>query len=87
MSNKQHSGHSLVSDVTPWWWASHWGEDEMKRAVSALLATTRLDISRIDISREGIQLKLALGAQEDLNRTQQRVDDLKDALDDMVASG
>jgi len=56
----------------------------VKRAVNALLTTTKLDISRIDISRDSVQLKLALGEQEDVNRTQERVNALKDALDEMV---
>jgi hypothetical protein len=58
----------------------------MKLAVNEVLTTTTLDISRIDISREGLQLKLALGEQEDVNRTQDLVDALKDALDEMVAT-
>jgi len=84
--SKKYSGHSLVSDITPWWWSSHWDDAAMKLAVNEVLTTTTLDISRIDISREGLQLKLALGEQEDVNRTQDLVDALKDALDEMVAT-
>jgi hypothetical protein len=87
MSNdKTASGHSLVSDVTPWWWSSHWGQNEIRRAVLALLATKKFAIDRIDISRDSLQVKFALGEQEDLNRTQERVNALKAALDDMVAA-
>ena len=86
MSNKQNSGHSLVSDVTPWWWSSRWERGEVRRAVLALLTTKKFDIDRIDISRESLQVKLALGANEDANRTQDRVNALKAALDDMVAA-
>jgi len=84
--SKQYSGHSLVSDVTPWWWSSRWGQNEIKRAVLALLATEKFDISRVEISREGLQVKLALGTREDANRTQERIDALKAALDDMVTA-
>jgi hypothetical protein len=84
MSNK-HSAHSLLSDVTPWWWTAHWGQNEVQRAVNALLTTKRFSIDRIEISREQLQVKFALGDAEDANRTQERVDALKDVLDEMVA--
>jgi hypothetical protein len=84
--SKQYSGHSLISDVTPWWWSSRWGQGEIRRAVLALLATRKFDISHVEISREGLQVKLALGEQEDVNRTQDRVNALKAALDEMVAA-
>ena len=85
--SKNYSGHSLVSDVTPWWWSSHWGTAKLRRAVMALLATKKFDIDRIDISRETLQVKLALGADEDANHTQDRVDALKSVLDEMVVGG
>lgn len=85
MSN-QHSSHSLVSDVTPWWWNSHWGQEDIKRAVLALLTTKKFAIERIEVSRESLQVKLALGGNEDINRTQERVERLKDALNEMVAA-
>jgi len=76
--------HSLVSDITPWWWSTHWGQKEIKNAVLALLTTKKFDIAQIEITRENLQVKFALAEQEDANRTQERVDALKAALDDMV---
>lgn len=80
------SKHSLVSDVTPWWWKAQWGRNEIKRAVLALLTTHKFAIDRIEISREALQVKFSLGENEDVNRTQERADALKDALDEMVTA-
>jgi len=79
--------HSLVSDITPWWWSTRWGQKEIKNAVLALLTTKKFDIAQIDITRDNLQVKFSLAEQEDANRTQERVDALKAALDDMVAEG
>jgi hypothetical protein len=76
--------HSLISDITPWWWSTHWGQKQITQAVFALLTTKKFDIAQIKITREQLQVRFALAEQEDANRTQERVDALKMALDDMV---
>lgn len=84
--NNAHSVHSLVSNVTPWWWTTTQGTQAVKkRAVNALLTTKKFDIARIEITREQLQVALALSDQEDLNRTSERVDALRAVLDEMVA--
>jgi hypothetical protein len=83
---KTYSGHSLVSDVTPWWWAARWAErqsnDAVRRAIM-VVASMRDDVEEIAIARSGVRVQFVVG-DGDVEEVQGKADALRVFLDEMV---
>jgi hypothetical protein len=84
---KSYSGHSLVSDVTPWWWTGRWdrrrhGDDAVRRALT-VISSLRDDVESVNIARDSVRVQFAVG-DDDATRVQDKADALRTFLDDIV---
>jgi hypothetical protein len=85
MSNS-YSGHSLVSNVTPWWWARHWDNrlPEIKQALGVITSLSAVEVESVSISRSGVSVTLAVADETDITKIQKEADELRWFLDEMV---
>lgn len=82
----RYSGHSLVSDVTPWWWSGHWDErrPEIGLALRTIATLSVNEVEQIEVTREHVRVTFAVRDQDDPASVKAYAEDLKWFLDDLV---
>lgn len=83
----EHSPHSLVSNVTPWWWGTQQDGARAKEAIDVMrdVFDGAPAIQSFTVRADGIEVEVAIEESSDVSTLQSFTDGIRERLDALVA--